>query len=79
MTIVSKRAMKHTADEPIAGDDDHGELEAVPASSRQPASTVFADVRGRVVYHEDIRAPTCDEWSGSGGASCDRARPSTRG
>ena len=35
---------------------------AIPA--RTSADELFADVRGRVVYHDDIFAPTTDEWPG---------------
>ena len=28
----------------------------------RPAAEVFADVRGRVVYREDVLTPTTDEW-----------------
>ena len=43
---------------------DHGELvlRIVPIRKRVPAASLFADVRGRVVYHEDPLAPTSDEW-----------------
>jgi hypothetical protein len=27
------------------------------------AEQLFGDLRGRVVYHDDILAPTSDEWS----------------
>jgi hypothetical protein len=35
----------------------------VPIRKRRPASDVFADARGRVVYREDVLAPTTDEWA----------------
>ena len=33
---------------------------AIPA--RTSADELFADVRGKVVYHDDVLAPTIDEW-----------------
>ena len=43
---------------------DHGQpvLRIVPYRARLPSAGLFADVRGRVVYHEDPVAPTSDEW-----------------
>jgi hypothetical protein len=35
----------------------------VPIRLRRRASEVFADVRGRVRYQEDILTPTTDEWA----------------
>jgi len=32
--------------------------------TRASAADVFGDVRGRVAYHEDILAPTSEEWPG---------------
>ncbi len=74
MTIVSKSALKarmleyfrqveQTGEELIVTDNNRPVLKVVPIVSRQPASSVFADVRGRVVYHEDLLAPTLDEWT----------------
>ncbi|MDQ3037662.1 MAG: type II toxin-antitoxin system Phd/YefM family antitoxin [Myxococcota bacterium] len=74
MTVVSKSALKarmleyfrhveQTGEELIVTDNNRAVLKVVPISTRQPASSVFADVRGRVVYHEDILAPTAEEWS----------------
>ena len=46
---------------------DHNEpvLRIVPIRRRVPAAQQFADVRGRVVYHEDVTTPTTDEWPDS--------------
>ncbi len=74
MTTVSKSALKarmleyfrqveQTGEELIVTDNNRPVLKVVAISARQPASSVFADVRGRVVYHEDILAPTLDEWT----------------
>ena len=74
LTDVSKSALKarmleyfrqveQTGEELIVTDNNRPVLKVVPIVSRQPASSVFADVRGRVVYHEDLLAPTLDEWT----------------
>ena len=74
MTVVSKSALKarmleyfrhveQTGEELIVTDNNRPVLKVVPISARRPASEVFADVRGRVVYHDDLLAPTLDEWT----------------
>lgn len=73
MTVVSKSALKarmleyfrqveQTGEELIVTDNNRPVLRVLPIRDRLPAATVFADVRGRVVYHEDVLAPTTDEW-----------------
>ena len=73
METVSKSALKakmleyfrrveDTGNELIVTDNNTPVLRIVPIRKRQPASAVFADVRGRVTYHEDLCAPTTDEW-----------------
>lgn len=74
VTIVSKSGLKarmleyfrhveQTGEELIVTDNHRPVLKIVPISTRQPASSAFADVQGRVGYHEDILAPTGEEWS----------------
>lgn len=73
MLTVSKSALKakmleyfrrieETGDELIVTDNNEPVLRILPIRKRVPAATAFADVRGRVVYHEDPVAPTTDEW-----------------
>lgn len=73
MDTVSKSALKakmleyfrrveETGVELIVTDHNEPVLRIVPIRKRVPAATSFADVRGRVVYHEDPLAPTSDEW-----------------
>lgn len=57
------RQVEQTGEELIVTDNNRAVLKVVPISTRVPASSVFADVRGRVVYHEDILAPTQEEWT----------------
>lgn len=74
VTVVSKSALKarmleyfrqveQTGEELIVTDNNRPVLRVLPIRDRQAAATVFADVRGRVVYHQDILAPTLDEWT----------------
>lgn len=73
MNTVSKSALKakmleyfrrveETHEELIVTDNNRPVLRILPIQQRRSAADVFADVRGRVVYHEDILAPTIDEW-----------------
>ena len=74
MPTVSKSALKakmleyfrrieESGEELLVTDNNRLVLRIVPIRPRIPAAEAFADVRGRVVYHEDILAPTSDEWS----------------
>jgi antitoxin (DNA-binding transcriptional repressor) of toxin-antitoxin stability system len=57
------RRIEETGDELIVTDNNVPVLRIVPIRHRRPAREVFADVRGRVRYLEDVMAPTSDEWS----------------
>jgi antitoxin (DNA-binding transcriptional repressor) of toxin-antitoxin stability system len=63
------RKVEETGAELVVTDDHGPVLRIVPIRRRVPAETLFADVRGRVVYHEDPVAPTSDEWKRSSPAS----------
>ena len=74
MDTVSKSALKakmleyfrrveETGQELVVTDNNEPVLRVVPIQKRVPMATLFADVRGRVVYHEDPLAPTTEEWS----------------
>jgi prevent-host-death family protein len=56
------RRVEDTGTELIVTDNNQPVLRIVPIRRRIPASEQFADVRGRVVYHEDVTTPTTDEW-----------------
>lgn len=56
------RRVEETGEELIVTDNNRPVVKVVPLRERRPASEVFADVRGRVIYREDILAPTTDEW-----------------
>lgn len=46
----------------IVTDNNVPVLRIVPIKKRVSASEMFADARGRVIYHEDPVAPTESEW-----------------
>jgi prevent-host-death family protein len=56
------RHVEETGEELIVTDNNHPVIRIVPIRKRVPAATLFADVRGRIVYHEDPLAPTSEEW-----------------
>ncbi len=56
------REVERTGEELVVTDNSRPVLKVVPIRRRRSAAEVFADVRGRVVYHEDIMTPTTDEW-----------------
>jgi prevent-host-death family protein len=56
------RRVEDTGEELIVTDNNVPVLRIVPIRKRVPAALLFADVRGRVVYHADPLAPTSDEW-----------------
>lgn len=74
MTVVSKSALKarmleyfrqveQTGEELIVTDNSRPVLRVVPIRPRRTVAELFADVRGKVVYHEDIMTPTEGEWT----------------
>ena len=56
------RRVEETGEELVVTDKNEPVLRIVPIPKRVPMATLFADVRGRVVYHEDPLAPTTTEW-----------------
>lgn len=73
MPIVSKGVLKakmleyfrrvvETGEDLIVTDNNVPVVRVQAIRMRKPASEVFADVRGRVVYREDVLAPTTAEW-----------------
>jgi prevent-host-death family protein len=57
------RRVEETGEELIVTDNNVPVVRIVPIRARRPAAEVFSDVRNRVVYREDILAPTTDEWT----------------
>ena len=37
----------------------------VPYTPKRNVTDVFADIRGKIVYHGDVLAPTTEEWEES--------------
>ena len=73
MDTVSKSALKarmleyfrrveETGQELVVTDNNEPVLRIVPIRKRVPMATLFADVRGRVVYHGDPLTPASDDW-----------------
>jgi prevent-host-death family protein len=56
------RRVEESGEELVVTDNNVPVLRIVPIRQRRAAADVFADVRGRVRYHEDVLAPTADEW-----------------
>lgn len=56
------RQVEQTGEELIVTDNNRPVLKVVPIRVRRTTERPFADVRGRVVYHEDILTRTVDEW-----------------
>lgn len=56
------RKVERTGEELVVTDNGRPVVKIVAVGRRRPASDLFRDLRGRVVYHEDILAPTTDEW-----------------
>ena len=56
------REVEQTGEELIVTDNNTPVLKVVPLRQRRATAEIFADVRGRVVYREEVVAPTTDEW-----------------
>lgn len=57
------RGVEETGDELIVTDNNRPVLRISLIRARVPAAEMFGDLRGRVVYKEDILEPTTDEWT----------------
>ena len=56
------RLVEQSGEELIVTDNDRPVLKIVPIQARRSAGDVFADVRGKVEYRDDLLAPTTREW-----------------
>jgi prevent-host-death family protein len=56
------RRVEDTGEDLIVTDNGRPVVKVVAIRARTSVADAFADARGRVVYHEDILAPTTDEW-----------------
>lgn len=57
------REVERTGEELIVTDHKKPVLKIVPFKHKKSVDELFAESRGRVIYFEDIRTPTTDEWS----------------
>jgi antitoxin (DNA-binding transcriptional repressor) of toxin-antitoxin stability system len=55
------REIEETGEEVIVTDNSRPVLRIRRIQAKRPVEEVFADVRGKVVYLEDINLPTVDE------------------
>jgi prevent-host-death family protein len=73
MITVSKSALKakmleyfrqveETGEDLVVTDNGRPVAKVVAIRARTSAAEAFGDVRGHVVYHDDLLAPTIDEW-----------------
>jgi antitoxin (DNA-binding transcriptional repressor) of toxin-antitoxin stability system len=56
------RQLESSGDELIVTDRDKPVLKITPLKPKASVTSVFEDLRGRVVYLEDINTPTLSEW-----------------
>ncbi|MDZ4695965.1 MAG: type II toxin-antitoxin system prevent-host-death family antitoxin, partial [Deltaproteobacteria bacterium] len=56
------RWVQETGDELVVTDNNRPVVRIVAIAKRTAAADAFGDVRGRLQYHEDILAPTTQEW-----------------
>ena len=57
------REIEKTGEELIVTDHHRPVLRVIPIKPKKTAALVFAEYRGKVIYGEDIRLPTNEEWS----------------
>jgi antitoxin (DNA-binding transcriptional repressor) of toxin-antitoxin stability system len=46
----------------IVTDHDRPVLKIIPLGPKAAVSALFSDIQGKIVFCEDINAPTIDEW-----------------
>jgi prevent-host-death family protein len=56
------RRVEETGEELIVTDNNRPVLRVTPIRSRESTDELFADARGKVLYHEDVLTPTTEEW-----------------
>ena len=56
------RKVEQSGEELVVTDNNRPVLKVIPIRQNESASAVFKDLRGKVVYREDILTPTTDEW-----------------
>ena len=56
------REIERTGEEVVVTDRGIPVIKIQRLEDKRPLDEVFADVRGKVVFHEDPDEPTTDEW-----------------
>ena len=56
------REIEASGEELIVTDRNRAALRIQPIASKKKVEDVFASSPGQLVFHEDINAPTIDEW-----------------
>jgi len=56
------RQVEKTGEELIVTDNNKQVLKVIPIHKKQSPEEIFAEVRGKVVYKEDILKDTSKEW-----------------
>lgn len=56
------RELEASGKELIVTDQGRPVLKIVPLKKKASVADLFGPLQGRVAYHEDINAPTLDEW-----------------
>ncbi len=57
------RELEATGGELVVTERGRPVLKVIPLRQKRSVKEIFGDVQGKVVYFEDINAPTIDEWS----------------
>lgn len=57
------RRVEQTGEELVVTSHGRPVVRVVPFSIKRTPDEAFGDLRGKVVYHEDIFIPTTDEWT----------------
>ena len=60
------RELEQNGEEAIITDNNRPVLMIRPIAKKRSVEEVFADLRGKVVFHEDPDAPTLAEWEAIG-------------
>ncbi len=59
------RDIEETGEELIVTDHNRPVLRIQPIEGKKTVDEVFGTIQGKVIYGEDVNAPTVDEWTES--------------
>lgn len=62
------REIEQSGEERIVTDHNRPVLRIQPIDRKKTVEELFGKVQGKVIYHEDVHAPTTAEWAGSQGS-----------